>query len=164
MIYKLLEYITSPLGTLNAFLANPSFSFGGNTFMTIYNLLNKIGYDIEVLMYQENFYVPMRVNVGTMIREIIEDFMFPGAILVLILTGYIFSKSYLVFKQTYSYFSGLWVAVFFQLISFSFFDWRMRSSAEWIILFFGSLIGYFLDSEVKKRRKINMKKDMGNVD
>ncbi|MFL9650012.1 O-antigen polymerase [Exiguobacterium chiriqhucha] len=161
--YKIIEYITSPLGTLNAFLASPTFSFGGNTFMTIYSILNKLGYNIEILLYQEDFYVPMRVNVGTMLREIIEDFMFPGAILVLILTGFIFSKSYLIFNQTYSYLSGLWVAVLFQIISFSFFDWRMRSSAEWIILFFGSLIGYFLDYKLEKRKNNKYEKNVRNI-
>ena len=36
-IYKNYVYITSPLGVLNEFLKDPTFNFGGHTFLTIYN-------------------------------------------------------------------------------------------------------------------------------
>ncbi len=148
-VYKLIEYITSPVGTLNAYLESPTFSFGQNTFLTLYNFLNKIGYNIEIPLYQENYFVPMRVNVGTMLREIIEDFTIAGAALVIFLVGFCFSRSYLKFKRTSSYVYGVWVAVLFQTISFSFFDWRFRSSAEWIVLLFGTLLGLYIDRRIK---------------
>lgn len=148
-VYKLIEYITSPLGTLNAFLKDPTFSFGKNTFLTIYNLLNKIGYNINISLYQDDFYVPMRVNVGTMLRELIEDFTIGGCALIIFFIGFCFSSSYLKFRNTLSYLYAIWVAVFFQIISFSFFDWRLRSSAEWIILVCGSVIGVYLDRKLR---------------
>jgi oligosaccharide repeat unit polymerase len=148
-VYKLIEYITSPVGTLNAYLENPTFSFGQNTFLTLYNFLNKIGYNIEIPLYQENYYVPMRVNVGTMLREIIEDFTIAGAALVIFLVGFCFSRSYLKFKTTSSYVYGIWVAVLFQTVCFSFFDWRFRSSAEWIVLLFGTLLGLYIDRKIE---------------
>ncbi|MGO4694202.1 O-antigen polymerase [Paenibacillus sp. 2TAB26] len=150
--YKLLVYFTAPVGVLNAFLANPTLNFGGHSFLTIYNFLNKLGYNILTTPYQEFYFVPMRVNVGTYIRELIQDFTIAGALLIALLLGVAFSRSFLNTIYLKLYTSEIWASTMFTVIVMSFFDWTLRSSTFWIILIFGSVLGRWLDKKVRYLR------------
>lgn len=149
MFYKLFMYMAAPVGVLNAYLDNPTFNFGGNTFLTLYNFLNKFGFDITTTQYQEFYHVPMRVNVGTYIRELIQDFTIAGALIVTLILGFVFSRSFLIIITKKSYMYEIWASTLFTLIVLSFFDWKLRSSTVWIILIFGSILGLWLDKKIK---------------
>ena len=144
-MYKVYVYLASPLGVLNEFLRNPSFSFGGHTFLTVYNLLNRLGAKIPVSQYQAFYFVPIKSNVGTYIRELVEDFTLPLALVVAFMTGLVFSYNYSRFKSRGSYLNLIWASTFSLVIFFSFFMWNFRSSSMWITIFVGSISGYMLD-------------------
>ena len=149
--YKNYVYITSPLGVLNEFLKEPTFCFGGHTFLTLYNFLNKFGAKIPVNQYQTFYYTPLRSNVGTFIRELIEDFKIPLALVVTSITGLVFSYNYSRFMKRGSYLNGVWVSTFAFAMLFSFFTWHFRSSSMWITLFVGSIVGYVMDKRCEAR-------------
>ena len=154
-IYKNYVYITSPLGVLNEFLKDPTFNFGGHTFLTIYNFLNKFGADIPVKQYQTFYNIPISSNVGTYIRELIEDFTIPLGIMVTIFTGMIFSFNYSKFRKTGSYLNLIWASTFAFVIFFSFFTWHFRSSSMWITLVVGTISGIILDKSYTVKLKRN---------
>ncbi|GLI19869.1 hypothetical protein TSYNTROPHJE_16820 [Tepidanaerobacter syntrophicus] len=152
-IYKNYSYFASPLGVLNEFLKNPTFNFGGHTFLTIYNFLNKLGADIPVNQYQTFYYVPVSCNVGTYIRELVEDFTIPLAFVVTFATGFIFSYNYSLFRKKESYVNLIWASTFAFVIFFSFYMWQLRSSSMWITLVAGTISGYILDRNSRMRLK-----------
>lgn len=152
-IYNVYTYLASPLGVLNEFLKEPTFNFGGHTFLTLYNFLNRIGFAIPVNKYQKFYFVPVECNVGTYIRELIEDFSIPIAIVVTLIWGFVFSYNFNRFFKSRSYVSLVWMSTFSFAVIFSFFVWSFRSSDIWLTLFVGSLAGYYLDNKKKKVSK-----------
>lgn len=151
-VYKNYFYITAPLGVLNEFLKNPTFNFGGHTFLPLYSILEKLGFDVYVGTYQTFYYVPISCNVGTYIRELIEDFDVIFAMIVTLITGVIYGYNWKMYKRYHSFISLVWMEMFTFIIGFSFFMWQIRSSSSWIILVVGSIVGLYLDKISKKRR------------
>jgi len=154
--YKIFVYITGPLGVLNEFLKDTAFNFGGHSFLTIYNFLNKFGADIPVNTYQTFYTVPIKINVGTYIRELIEDFKIILALMVTFITGVVFSYNYVKIRIQDSYINVIWASTLAYVIFMSFFMWSFRSSTFWIILIVGSISGYILD----RRRIIRLKNEV----
>ncbi len=152
-LYKNYTYFASPLGVLNEFLKEPTFRFGGHTFLTVYNFLNKFGANMEVSQAQTFFYVPISCNVGTYIRALIEDFTVPVALVIAFITGFVFSYNYYVFRKRGTYLSAVWASTFGFVVFFSFFTWHFRSSSMWITLFSGTVLGYILDGRNRKRAR-----------
>ena len=140
LIYKVLTYIGGPIGVLNEYLKRCDFSFGQNTFLTFYNLLSKIKIIERINQYQEFYYIPIRCNVGTWIREIIEDFTIGGALLSTIVFGAYSGYVYKAAKKTKKIQYVLVLSMIMLVIGLSFFDWRFRSSNIWISIIFGWLI------------------------
>lgn len=144
-IYKVLTYIGGPIGVLNEYLKECEFHFGQNTFLTIYNLLANLKLCDSIPQYQEFFYTPYHCNVGTWIRELIEDFTFLGGMIFVFLFGCVISKNYQNLRKYQTMRHILVSSVLFLVICFSFFDWRLRSPDIWIVLFFGYLFCYIID-------------------
>ncbi|QHJ70551.1 O-antigen polymerase [Planococcus halotolerans] len=151
-LYKIIIYIAGPIGVLNAYLVSPVYDFGGNTFLTIFNLLNKIGYNLDVNSYQDFYNVPMAINVGTYIRELIQDFTIAGAILIVLLLGITFSSTYLETLVKSTYVPQVIASTIFTIIAMSFFDWKVRSAIFWIILVVGILLAVFLDKKIRIKK------------
>ena len=133
-VFKLYQYFASPIGVLNSFLNDPSYSFGGNTFGPIYNMLNKFGANIEYSRYQAFFDVPIRTNVGTWIRELIQDFDVVGMIIVMavfcVCVGF-FEKRALLYKQRDDI---LLSSVLDTILIMSFFVWYFREGTMMVII------------------------------
>ena len=146
LVYKMVQYIAAPVATLNEYLVTCDFNFGKNSFLTIFNLMSKFGLVERVEQYQEIFYTPIPCNVGTWIRELIEDFTYPGAIFAIIIfaaiTSYVYRKA---IKQDRVKNKIIW-PMLAAVIILSFFDWRLRSSNMWIALLFGYIIGKRIDN------------------
>ena len=80
--------MASPVGVLNKFLEDSQVFFGKNTFLPIYNLLNKIGITFnEVSRYQTWYYTPIHCNVDYMDKKLLRILHFVGAILVSFIFG-----------------------------------------------------------------------------
>ncbi len=133
--YQIYMYISSPVGVLNEFLKDPTYKFGGHTFLSIYNILNKFGMNIEINQYQIFYNIPIKSNVGTYIRELIEDFGFFFAGIATFIFSFLLSytlKKYM--KENNNIISLIIVVTLHVALIFSFFDWIFRSSFMWIIL------------------------------
>lgn len=78
-LYQIYTYFSSPVGVLNLYLDNPNYSFGGNTLLPFYNLLGHFDPALTGVRYQEFYSIPIHVNVGSMIREFIQDYHYLGA-------------------------------------------------------------------------------------
>lgn len=145
LIYKTFAYIANPVGVLNEFLKNPDFNFGQNTLMPIYNILAKLGFMKRVEQYQSWYYVPAPCNVGTWLRELLEEFSLLSLILIFVF-GYVTTKIYWrAIRGETGYI--LLISIFLTIIGLSFFDWRLRTSSMWIALFVGYLIGKRIDNK-----------------
>lgn len=144
--YQMYTYFTSPLGVLNEYLKEEPFSFGKNTLFPIYNVLNKIGFGIPVERYQTFYFIPMRSNVGTAIRELIEDYTLIIAIIFIFLDGIIVGNSYKRMKDNNSYKNRYMVSFLFFLVSMSWFMWFLRD-ANIILAMIG---GYIIFNELDK--------------
>lgn len=144
-IYKILTYLASPIGALNQYLKTCKFNFGQNTFLTIYNLLAKVGIIDRIDQYQEFFNTPEPCNVATWLRELIEDFTIAGAIPVVSLFALVTSFVYKESKMSCSIRNIVVWSVLAMIVTLSSFDWRFRSADIWIALLFGYIIGKKID-------------------
>ncbi len=159
-IYRGLVYIAGPIGALNEYLKTCDFNFGQNTFLTIYNILAKIGLCDRINQYQEYFVTPVTCNVGTWVREIIEDFTLFGAVIFIPVFGFLSSFFYFAAKEKKCLADKIVWSAFAMVIILSFFDWKFRASNIWIAVFFGYMIGSYID----KKSFVFSKKEGGTDD
>ena len=156
LVYKTMTYIAGPIGVLNEYLKTSELHFGQNTFLTVFNLLNKLGIGERVEQYQEWFYTPLPCNVGTFIRELIEDFTVVGAAISVLIFGYATSRSYMNAKKDYNTRSKVMWAILSLVLLLSFFDWKLRSSNIWIALLFGFIICSQIDRKARINRRVEL--------
>lgn len=131
-IYKNYAYFSSPIGVLNAYLENPDFTFGKNSLSFFISFLNKFGADLPYARYQDYYYVPIHTNVGTYIREIIQDYYY-FAPLVLIAFTLLFSKAYALLRRG-NPFGEILFSIMGVSVVMSFFVCYYRESVFWIML------------------------------
>ena len=149
LVYKSITYISGPVGVLNEYLKTSEFHFGQNTFLTVFNLLNRLGIGERIEQYQEWFYTPLPCNVGTFIRELIEDFTVVGAALCVLIFGYVSSRSYMNAKEYNRTRSKVMWAIISLVLLLSFFDWKLRSSNIWIAFLFGFIFCSKIDKQAR---------------
>ena len=138
-LYQIYSYFCSPLGVLNEFLKDPTFNFGANTLMPFYNILNRLGLNIPVQRYQPFYYIPIHINVGTAVRELIEDYSVVGFVIILF-SGYCVGSSYKKYQTTKSTRSLFVLSFLYFLAVMSWFVWFLRDANLIIALFFGCII------------------------
>ena len=131
-IYKNYAYFSSPIGVLNAYLENPTFSFGKNSLSFFISFLNKFGAGLPYARYQDYYYVPIHTNVGSYIREIIQDYYY-FAPLVLIAFTLLFSKAYALLRRG-NLLGELLFSTMSAAVVMSFFMCYYRESVFWIML------------------------------
>ncbi|MGB4437971.1 MAG: O-antigen polymerase [Sedimentibacter sp.] len=153
-VYKMYAYFSSPIGVLNAYLKDPAYNFGINSFGAFISVLNKLGANLDYQRYQDAYNIPIATNVGTYIRELIQDFTLVGGIIVIMLFGYVFARCYSNMKRKNTFTSSIYVDLFCVIIFMSFFVWFYRETVFWIITVIGIPIGLHLDAYT---RKINNK-------
>jgi len=133
-LFKLYQYFASPVGVLNAFLEDPTFYFGENTFNVLYNFFNKMGFDIKYSRYQPNYNIPIETNVGTWLLELSHDFTIIGMLFVIFLFSFIVGycdKKALFSKQI----SDVVIAtVLDTILAMSFFVWYIREGTMIVVL------------------------------
>lgn len=153
-VFKLYQYFASPIGVLNAFLNEPEFYFGINTFSSFYHILNRIGIDVEYVRYQKFYDIPIRTNVGTWLRELTNDFSLIGMLIVVFVfcafVGYFEKKSQLSHRYTDVYITTVLDTVFVM----SFFVWYFREGSMVVMI-----LAYFIVSS--KLSKIRIKTTHG---
>lgn len=153
LVYKIATYIAGPIGALNEYLKTCNFNFGQNTFKTIFNAFAKLGIMERVDQYQEFFRTPSSCNVATWIRELVEDFTYPGGIMVAEIVGFIVGGSFRKASKYKRISSILICSIWLMVMALSFFDWKLRSSDIWIALLGCYFFGRLLDKESKNSIK-----------
>lgn len=131
-IYKNYAYFSSPIGVLNAYLENPTFSFGKNSLSFFISFLNKFGAGLPYARYQEYYDVPITTNVGSYIREIVQDYYY-FAPLVLIAFTLLYSKAYALLRRG-NPFGEILFSIMSVSVILSFFMCYYRESVFWIML------------------------------
>lgn len=149
--YKIYTYISLPVGVLNAYLKDPIYDFGLNSFGAFISIFNKFGAGLNYQRYQDAYTIPIIANVGTYIRELIQDFTLIGGVLVIILIGFIIGRSFLNLKRENTFISEIYVTLFSVIIFMSFFVWFFRETVFWISTFLGLFIGVYLDKYSRKQ-------------
>lgn len=144
-LYKGLAYVAGPIGTLNEYLRECEFYFGKNSFLTVYNVLARLGIMEPINHYQEFFLTPMECNVGTWVREIIEDFTLMGAIFFIPFFGVVSSYVYRIALMRKTITMKIMWSIFAMVLALSFYDWKFRSASMWIAVLFGFFIGKLID-------------------
>src|SRR5699024_6738215 len=100
--------------------------------------------------YNSNFtsdflhYTPRLSNVMTFIGELIYDFNYLGAFVVVFILGIMFSFSYYKMRDN-SIFWALVFSVCFSLVSLSFFAWYLRLAIFWYVIIFGGILSLIID-------------------
>ncbi len=138
-VYQLYSYYVSPLGVLNEFLKSPDFNFGANSLFPFYNVLNKFGFGIPVQRYQKFYLIPISINVGTAVRELIEDYSV-AAFLMIALCGFAVGSAYKKYALNKSVRSTFVLSFMFFLACMSWYMWFLRDANLIIALIFGCFI------------------------
>lgn len=138
-LYQVYTYCTSPVGVLNEFLKDPIFSFGKNSLFPLYNLINKFGFDIPTERYQQFYNIPIRENVGTLIRELIEDYSI-FALFLIFICGIFVGHSFKKYNKQPSIRNTFVLVFLYYLACMSWFVWFLRDSNLIISLIAGIII------------------------
>ncbi|MBR6071656.1 MAG: oligosaccharide repeat unit polymerase [Acholeplasmatales bacterium] len=142
-LFKLYQYFASPIGVYNAYLAEPNYYFGKNTFAVLYNFLNKMGVDVVYDRYQKFYSIPIETNVGTWLLELTQDFTYIGLMYVVFLfsifVGYFERKAVIYKKAEDLMISSLLNTV----LVMSFFVWYFREGTMIVVLLVCLLIKVF---------------------
>ena len=143
--YGVVKYVSAPTGVLNEFLKNPDFQFGKNTFLPVYNFAAKLGLMERMDNYQSWYNTPAPCNVGTWLRELIEDFSFIGGIIAVFLFGFFVSRSYIVARRSNDFANKISCSILLMIIALSMFDWKLRTFGLWIAIGCGYYIGKLIE-------------------
>jgi oligosaccharide repeat unit polymerase len=84
-------YFSAHVGVLNQFLKdqNVNKNIGENTFLTAYSVLSKFDLVERPSDYQKGYRIPLWINTGTYLREVIEDFGYVSIFLFPFILGLI---------------------------------------------------------------------------
>ena len=138
-IYKNFTYFTGSLGVLNAYLNDMNFYFGMNSFYSVYNLFNKFGTNFKVVRYQDYYDIPYRTNVGTWLRELMQDFGIAGMLFIVFLFAFLLGHLEMKRDNGNINIKNLYVVtVMYAMLIMSFYVWYLREGFIYvlIILFF----------------------------
>ncbi len=134
-------YLSGHIGVLNKFLEknDEEKRFGESTFQFVYNILSKFDLVKKPEIYQKGYYIPIWMNTGTFIRELLADFGVSGLLLFMYFLGIFISLAW------HNYFSGdnityLIILVFLSLIIFFFFLFIITRMANWYLSFLSIFI------------------------
>lgn len=127
-------YTSGHIGVLNEFLEKDveNYRVGENTFQFVYNLLNKIGFTDRPETFQKPYRIPVWINTGTFIRELIADFGFPSTLLILFGLGFLLALNWNKFF-VYGNFNNLVILVFLMIIIFFSFLMMITRLANWYL-------------------------------
>ncbi len=147
-------YLSGHVGVLNKFLEKDveNYRFGENTFQFVYKNLNKIGFTDEPKTLQKAYRIPVWINTGTFIRELIADFGFPSTMLILFGLGFFLALNWNNFFL-HGRFNNLVILVFLMIIVFFSFLMMITRLANWFLsMTFILMVIKVIESFLVKRR------------
>jgi len=146
-------YASSQVGVLNQFLEadKERWSFGSNTFFTLYSALSKFDLVKQPPIYQPGYFIPNWSNTGTFLREIYSDFGFAGIFIVPYLLGLFSSCYWFKFYEEGKLSYLIILTHLYIVIAISFFVLMVRSPAWTVGGIFLLLAIPFLERLVKRK-------------
>lgn len=127
-------YFSAHLGVLSKYFEKEEENtyFAQNTFLPVYNFLDKLNLVKRPSAYQKGYFIPMWVNTGTYIRELHEDFGTIGVFLIPYFLGILLTWLWFKFMESKNMYFLVLLVYFFIIIGFSFLVMITRTS-YWII-------------------------------
>jgi oligosaccharide repeat unit polymerase len=142
-------YLSSDYGVLNKYIlkGGENTPIGGHTFLPLYRIFERLGFDVHAQAFQKWYKTPVSVNTGTYLRELHGDFGITGLLFGPYLIG-VFSSIFWFRIREHGRYTDLAIAVFFYtIIGMSFFVMATRISPFFFYFFVSIIIGYFLDKK-----------------
>ncbi len=149
-------YLSSHHAVFNQYLKHGGehTPIGGNMFLPLYRIFEKLGLEIHSSTYQEWYRTPAVTNTGTYLRELDGDFGIAGLLFGPYLLGLLSSVFWYRYNE-YRRFTDLSVLTFlYGIIGLSFFVIATRMSGFFFFLFVSITVGCYLDK--KSNRSINI--------
>lgn len=153
-IYKVYTYFASPVGVLSAFLENPYYSYGRDSFSFVFNFMKRFGIVIVGQMegFDTNYYIPIASNTGTFLKNMIADFGLLSPFVVFA-WGIIVSQSYQNAKEEQTVCNLSICSILMAIASFCFFSWYLTDGGMWISIIVAIATGKYIDKKVYKCSK-----------
>lgn len=148
-------YLSSDYGVLNKYIlkGGENTPIGGHTFLPLYRIFERLGFDVHSQAFQKWYKTPVSVNTGTYLRELHGDFGIAGLLFGPYLIG-VFSSIFWFRIREHGRYTDLAIAVFFYtIIGMSFFVMATRISPFFFYFFVSIIIGYFLDKKSSANTK-----------
>ena len=145
-------YASGHLGVLNGFLYHEKepVRWGENTFLFAYNFLNKFNIVDKPIAYPRGYYVPMWINTGTFMKELIADFGIGGELLFLYLLGLFISLFWYKSLERKNIFSFIFLIYLSLIIALSFLSIATRLTV-WIFSLSFLIIVFSIIKQFKNR-------------
>jgi oligosaccharide repeat unit polymerase len=127
-------YTSGHIGVLNEFLEKDveNYRIGENSFQFVYNLLNKIEFTERPNTFQKPYRIPVWINTGTFIRELIADFGFPFTLVIIFMLGFLLALNWNNFFM-HGNFNNLVILVLLMIIVFFSFLMMITRLANWYL-------------------------------
>jgi oligosaccharide repeat unit polymerase len=148
-------YLSGHIGVLNKYLekSNEQVRIGENTFQFVYNFLSLFDLAERPNGYQKGYQIPVWINTGTFLRELIADFGFPATLLLIFSLGFFISFFWNQFYLKFNLFHLINLIFFTLIISISFLMIVTRL-ADWI-LSLGFIQIVILSAEKVLKNRVN---------
>ena len=146
-------YFSSNIGVLSKYLEKSEGTklFGENTFLPLYHLISKINIVEHSGFYPKGYYVPMWSNSATYLRDIHEDFGYPGIFIIPFILGLLTTYLWYRFFDTGSLISLILLVYITLVVAFSTFYMVTRAA-----VFLLSLIILIFTSSSLVQKKYNL--------
>ena len=142
-------YASGPVACFSEYLKNPGRDgkalWGRYMFASIYRFLSKFGLDTYVPYYQNFYYTPEPINVGTYLRELHRDF---GGVAVFVFP-FLLGLSISIFECSSRGVGSIVILSFLYLVVFFSFNMNFIGSGGW---YFPLPIALFVGAAVKVRK------------
>jgi len=149
-------YLSAHLGVLNEFVKRQDERtlFAQNTFLPVYNFLDRLDIVKRPNQYQKGYFIPMWVNTGTFIRELFADFNVFGLLLFPYLLGLFMTYLWFRLVREGSLYILVILSYLYIIIGFSFLVMITRTS-YWSISLTLNLLTIFVIAQIVKRKQRN---------
>ena len=140
-------YLSSHYAVLNQYFKHggENTPFGGHTFTPVYRILEKVGFDIHMDVFQVPYKVPVSTNTGTYLRELHADFGMCGLLVGPFLLGFMASVFWFRVKDYGRYIDLAFAVFFYIIIGLSFFQMATTLGALMVYLIGSIVVSLYLD-------------------
>lgn len=137
-------YMSGHIGVFNVFLKEQQNDkmFGENTFLPVYRILYKLNITREPIFYSEGYYIPMWMNTGTYLKDLLEDYGILGILAFPLLLGFFITLLWFKYYNTGSMIALILLSYLYLIIFLSFLNLITRQGF-WFIGLVLTIFSYY---------------------